>query len=165
MAFTLEDLSYRVLPRVKVGRALSDSEWTTLMTLAEIMGDGAPMRVPPSRVADNVERFMIHGRSARAFRVRVLLTLVEYMTVPGFGARFSRLDRDTRRKVVEARFVQGDHLWGVCAKARMLVLMGMYGDRKAMDAIGFVPVALRTRPVVRASGSTQLRAVPSLPEE
>ena len=48
----------------------------------------------------------------------------------------------------------------------MLALMGMYGDRKAMDAIGSVPVALRVRPRVQgAGGAATLHMVPSSPKE
>lgn len=143
MAWTLEELSYRVLPRVAAGKALASSEWRTLRAAAETLLSGCPVPVTPERAADNVERFLIAGRSRRAFRVRALLTVIEFATVPEYGGRFSQLSPGVRRRVVEDRFMGGKHVWGLCAKVRLLVMMGAYGDEAAHRAVGAVPVAER----------------------
>lgn len=145
MAVTLEDLSYRVLPRVRPGRALADSEWATLMRAAETLNEGSPTAVSPARVADNVERFLVAGRSRRAFRVRVLLTLLDCLPLVLYGRRFRELSLPARRRLVEERFIGGKHVWGLCAKVRLLVLVGTYGDKAAHPATGFVPIPLRAR--------------------
>lgn len=152
MAWTLEEVSYRVLPRVTVGRALAGAEWRTLASAAEVLLAGSPVAIAPTQVADNVERFLIAGRSRRAFRVRVLLTLLEYASVPEFGARFSRMSLSDRRRIVEERMMPGHHVWGVCAKVRLLVLMGTYGDQRAHGALGVLPVMARPR--IRHRGLT-----------
>jgi hypothetical protein len=145
MTITLEDVSYRVLPRVHAGRALADSEWRTLMRMAETLLEECPVEISPWQVADNVERFLIAGRSRRAWRVRVLLTLLEFLPVPFYGAPFSKLDRRDRRTLVDERLIGGRHLWSICAKVKLLVTVGIYGDRKAHPAIGFVPIRIRPR--------------------
>lgn len=145
MALTLEALSYRILSQVAPGRALSDREWTTLMRAAETFLLGCPVRIAADQVADNVEHFLIEGRSRRAFRVRVLLTLLEYLPVPYYGVPFSALSEDRRLQLVRDKLMTGAHLWGVCAKVRLLLLMGAYGDGRAMNDLGLVPPADRVR--------------------
>jgi hypothetical protein len=145
MALILEEVAYRVLPRVVAGRSLADSEWRTLVRAAESLLEGSAARVDPERVADNVERFLAVGRSRRAWRVRVLLTLTEYL--PLFHGRrpFSTLSLAERRSWIQERWIGRGGLASLCARVRLLVLMGAYGDAQALDDIGLVPVALRTR--------------------
>ena len=145
MTVTLEEVAYRVLPRVNAGRALADVEWATLKSAAEVFVSESPVAISPEKIADNVEAFLIAGRSKRAWRVRVLLTLIEYIPLPFYGLRFSDLSVLERRRVIEERMIHGRNLWGICAKIRMLVTMGIYGDAVAQPAIGFVPVPLRNR--------------------
>lgn len=144
----LEELAYRLLPRVAPGRALADSEWRTLAAYAEVLLDGVPVETTPARVADHLERFLIAGRSRRAWRCRVLFTLIELATLPTHGRTFSSLDVDARRSVILERFAAPDagRLDRICSKARYLVLVGIYGDdERAPRATGFVPVPLRPR--------------------
>lgn len=145
MTPTLEEVAYRLLPMVQPGRALADSEWTTLRSAVEVLLSGAVAQPAPEQVANNIESFLIKGRSQRAWRVRVLLTLLEYLPIPSCGDRFSRLDVELRRRLVEERMIGGRYLWGVCAKVRVLVIMGFYGDRTIQPLMGFVPVPLRKR--------------------
>lgn len=145
MSVTLEDVAYRVLPRVHTGRLFAESEWRTLVAAAEVLLEGAAVSLPARRVADNVERFLFEGRSRRAWRVRVLLTTIELSTLPLYGKRFSELSLDERRRVVVERFARGGHIWRLCAKVRLLVMMGAYGDERASEAVGYVPVAERPR--------------------
>ena len=138
-------LAYRLLPRVEPGRALAHSEWLVLATVAEALLQGGPLVTPPEVVADNVERFLIEGRSRRAWRCRVLLHLIEWSPWPTRGRRFSELTPSERRRLVEERYVGGGHLYRLCAKVRYLVLMGAYGDEQAARATGYVPLEERAR--------------------
>ena len=145
---------------VKPGRALADSEWTTLQRAAEVLIQGAAVQPVPERVADNVETFLVSGRSRRAWRVRVLLTLIELLPIPMYGLRFSNMTIEDRRRLMEDRMIGGRHVWAVCAKIRVLVFMGLYGDEAMQPTIGFVPVPLRKRyttkhPSINAIGLTQ----------
>jgi len=146
MRITLEDVAYRLLPRLEPGRALAHGEWLTLVSVAEVLLDGSPHEAPSDRVADNVERFLIAGRSRRAWRVRLLLELVQWLPVIDFGSRFTVLPREMRRRLIEEKWIRDRrHLWRVCAKVRDLVVLGAYGDARAGALTGYVPVPLRPR--------------------
>lgn len=163
MPITLEQVAYRLLPRVAAGRALADAEWTTLTRLAETLLAGTGLAVTPARVADNVERFLIRGQSQRAWRVRVLMTLVELAPLTHCGRTFGQLSTAERRALVQQRFVGGRGVWAICAKARLFVIMGAYGDAHAPAATGFVPMAERDRFAPRrvSSARRQLDVVAS----
>src|SRR5271167_4469572 len=75
---TLQSVLMRILPLPRPGRCFADAEWRTLARAAEVMLPTA-REVPPEDVADNVERFLVRGRSRRAWRVRVLMHLVEFL--------------------------------------------------------------------------------------
>lgn len=115
------------------------------MRVAETLLEGCPVQVTAERAADNVERFLIEGRSRRVWRIRVLLTLLEFLPIPLYGAAFSELSAASRRQLIEERLMEGNHIWGVCAKVRLLVLMGIYGDAQAYAATGVLPVPDRPR--------------------
>jgi hypothetical protein len=147
----LIEFAHRALPRVEPGRALAESEWRTLVYAADAILEGCPVPIRPDEVADNVERFLIAGRSKRAWRCRLLLTLVEYLPLAAGGARFSRMTKVERQALIQDRFMnqqpllRGGRLWWICAKVRYLVLMGAYGDPRAAAATGFVPADQRPR--------------------
>jgi hypothetical protein len=146
MRITLEDVAYRLLPRVEPGRALAHREWSTLVSAAEVLLEGSPHDGAPHRIADNVENFLIAGRSRRAWRVRLLLELVEWLPVFETARRFGRLPRRERRALVEAKWINDPrNLWRICAKIRDLVILGAYGDSQAVVLTGYVPVPLRPR--------------------
>jgi hypothetical protein len=155
--FTLDELAYRVLPQVAPGRALADREWRTLRLVAEAILIDLPFQIDPGRVADNVERFLCEGRSRRAWRCRVLLTLLEAIPYATHRRSFSALDSRERRRLFEERIVDGEGLWGICAKVRYLVLMGAYGDESVPSSLG-VRTPGETRPLsrVRRAGSLPL---------
>jgi hypothetical protein len=144
MPFTLENVALALLPSVRMGRALAHREWLTLVSAAEVLMSGAPHGVSPEQISDNVERFLIAGRSRRAWRVRILLHLIEFLPLATDGARFSALSLARRRALVERRWIAGKHVWRICGKVRDLVLLGAYGDGRAV-ATGYVPVPLRSR--------------------
>jgi len=154
---TLDELAYRVLPQVAPGRAFADSEWRTLTLVAEALLVDLPFVIDPARVADNVERFLCEGRSRRAWRCRVLMTLLESLPLLTHGKLFSRLDRVQRRALFETRIVDGRGLWGLCAKVRYLVLMGAYGDECVPSSLGVLsPGERRSIRRVRRDGSLPL---------
>jgi hypothetical protein len=145
MSFTLEDAAYRALPRVRTGHALAPSEWLTLVRCAEVLVDNAPHGISAEEIADNVERFLIAGRSQRAWRVRVLLTCIELIPFATYGRPFRGLTRAERRAVVEQQWIPGKRLGRLCAKVKNLVVLGAYGDPRAAARTGYVPVARRRR--------------------
>jgi hypothetical protein len=154
MWFSLEDVAYRVLPRVRAGRALAPSEWLTLVQCAEVLVDRAPHGITAEEIADNVERFLIAGRSRRAWRVRVLLTCVELTPLASHRRPFRWLTKGERREVVEQQWIPGRRLGRLCAKVKNLVVLGAYGDPRAAARTGYVPVARRQRFVASAPSST-----------
>ncbi len=145
MWFTLEDVAYRVLPRVAAGRALARAEWLTLVRCAEVLLDKAPHGITAEEIADNVERFLVAGRSQRAWRVRVLLTCIEVIPVATYGRPFRWLTKAERRAVVEQQWIPGKRLGRLCAKVKNLVVLGAYGDPRAAARTGYLPVAARRR--------------------
>jgi hypothetical protein len=141
----LQSILLRALPLPPAGRALAESEYRTLVAITEVLLPGPTREVPPDEVADNVEAFLIRGRSRRAWRIRALLHLIEWLPVVVHARPFSHLTLDERRALVEKRYVDGSGLWGICAKVRYLVLLGAYGDPRMHVATGFVPVSKRHR--------------------
>ena len=76
----LQSLLLRALPLPGPGRALAENEWRTFVRVAEVLIPTVD-EVSPEDVADNVEKFLIRGRSRRAWRVRALAELVEWSPV------------------------------------------------------------------------------------
>lgn len=142
---TLEHLAVALLPRVEFGRALAHTEWLTIVEVAEVILAGSPVEITPERVADNVETFLVAGRSRRAWRVRMLLTLVDLVPLTAYKKRFRNMTRAERRRLMEERWRGGSYLWRVCSKVRNLVMLGAYGDARADVATGYVSVPLRPR--------------------
>ena len=146
MRITLEEVAYRVLPRVEAGRALAQSEWLVLVKAAEVFLETEPVTVTPEEAADNVERFLIVARGNRAWRIRALCTMVELLPISVYGKRFTELPLAARQRIVSEQMMRGGKLWSVAAKIRFLVTMGAYGDaRSANTQTGFVPIPLRRR--------------------
>jgi hypothetical protein len=152
------DLAQAVLPLPSAGAALARAERRALESVVEIFLEGTPSDLTPAQAAANVERFLLLGRSRRAWRVRLLLRLIEMSTLPTHGRSFSRLDFGERRAVVRDRWAGGAGVYRLCGKVRNLAILGIYGEPHAVVATGYVPVPLRprfraSRPVV-ASGTS-----------
>jgi hypothetical protein len=167
MTPTLEDVAYRLLPRVDPGRALANVEWRTLVEVAEVLQVGSPVAIQAEQIADNVETFLIVGSSRKTWRVRILLTLINGITLSTHGRTFHQLTKRERSELVQSKFTTGRHVWGLCAKVRYLVTMGIYGDDRAIPATGYVPVHERQRFMkARRQGQLlQLRLNPQLTQE
>jgi hypothetical protein len=116
-----------------------------LRAVAETLREGAPVEISPEEIADNIEVFLIEGRSQRTWRVRALLAMIEALTFVDRGRSFVALSLEERKELVETRFRNGRYLWRLCAKVRYLVTMGIYGDRSAIAATGYVPIEQRAR--------------------
>jgi hypothetical protein len=148
MAFTLETLARSVLPNVPEGSALCASERRTLVRVAEALVDAKPLGMTPEDIAGNVERFLLAGRSRRAWRVRILLRCVEFSSLPRFKRRFTRLTLEQRRALILDHWVGGGRLGHICSRVRSLIILGTYGDPRAEVRTGYVPVHARRRFVV-----------------
>jgi hypothetical protein len=144
MPLTLETVARLALPTVGAGRALAERERRTLERVIEVFLEGTPVDVTTTRAADNVERFLVTGRSRRAWRVRVLLTLIELSTLAEERRRFSDLTLEQRRRVVGSWTARG-RVRRICGRVRNLAILGIYGDTRAAGATGYVPVPLRVR--------------------
>jgi hypothetical protein len=145
MRITLEHVARRLLPKVAPGRALASAEWVTLTRVAEVLLEGAPHGITPAETADNVEKFLLAGRSRRAWRVRVLLQLIEHLPLATEGRTFTTMSRERRRALIERRWVGGRHVWRICAKVRNLVILGAYSDSRVAARTGYVPLHERPR--------------------
>jgi hypothetical protein len=141
----LEIVARFILPSVRPGDFFASSERRTLTAAAEAMLRGSPVSIAPEEVAGNVERFLLRGRSQRAWRIRLLLTLIEFTPLLLLRRRFSRLSCDQRVRLIEERYVHGRYLWALCAKVKHLVYLGAYGGPAGERAVGFVPVSMRPR--------------------
>jgi hypothetical protein len=144
LAVNLQSLLLRVLPLPAPGRAFAETEWRTLACLAEALVPET-VEMPSEDIADNVEKFLIRGRSRRAWRVRALMHLVEWSPLTVGRKPLSQMSLGERRDLVEERYIEGRGLWGICAKARYLVVMGAYGDRRLHAPTSYVPVSSRRR--------------------
>jgi hypothetical protein len=144
-----------LLPQVAPGRAFASSEWRTLRAAAEVLLEDLPLEITTSEIADNVERFMCNGHSKRAWRCRVLLTLLEHITLSTHWKTFSALSLGERKALFEERVIGARGLWGVCGKIRYLVIMGAYGDERTHAQLGIWvpgparPERARRLPVVK----------------
>jgi len=145
MPLTLDAVARFVLPAVRAGEFFAPSQRRTLAAAAEVMLRGCPVPIGAAEVAANVERFLLRGRSRRAWRIRVLLTLIEWTPLLLLRGRFSHLSLEERARLVEERYVHGRYVWALCAKVKHLVYLGAYGGALAEQTVGFVPVMLRPR--------------------
>lgn len=143
-------MAYRIWsgPLYPVGEgatALARRERETLAALAESFSVSAPGLVAVDRVVDNVDCFLAKGRSQRAWRVRALLRLVEYLPVFSTGRPLTSMCADARRRLLRRKFQAARGLWWIAAKSRYLVLLGIYGEPSVARETGFVPPQDRDR--------------------
>jgi hypothetical protein len=149
LPFTLEDLARAVLPKVKSGHALAEPERQTLLAMAEVLLEECPVSVPLTEIVANFERFLVKGKSRRAWRCRLLLTLVEYAPIAAYGKPVRFLSVEQRRRYVREKLMKGGFPWSTCAKVRYLAYAGAYGHTTANSATGFVPYPDRRRAKVQ----------------
>ena len=99
----LEQLARWILPVTAPGRVLAPRESLVLERAAEVLLAGTALDVPAADVARNVEEFLRRGRSRRAWRVRVLLTLIEVAPMSTHRRPFSRLTFEERCTLVRSK--------------------------------------------------------------
>jgi hypothetical protein len=145
MRFTLETVAKWVLPRVRAGEVLSTSEHRTLLAVAEVLLEGIQFELEDDELLANVERFLRARSARRAWRARVLLTLVEVAPILLRRRRFSRMSKDERKALIREKFVSGKHIWSICGRVRPLVYIGAYASPKAARHVGWIPVPERAR--------------------
>jgi hypothetical protein len=146
MAMTLATLAEWVLPRVRDGKVLAPSERRTFLAAAEVLLEGIQFDVEEDELVENVERFLRANSSRRAWRARVLLTVVEM--APQLllrRPRFSRMSKPERAVLIREKFIGGKHVWAVCGRIRPLVYIGAYASTNAARHVGWVPVHERPR--------------------
>ena len=79
--------------------------------------------------------------------------LVEFSPLLRGQRPLSRMSLAQRRRLVRERYIDGRHVWGICAKIRFLVVMGAYGDSRVHAPTSYVPVSQRPRFIRAAHGS------------
>jgi hypothetical protein len=141
---TLQSVLLRILPLPLPGRLFAEAEWHTLACLAEALVPDTG-ELTSGDIADNIESFLIRGRSRRAWRVRALMQVVEWSPLTVGRKPLSRMNLRERRRLVEERYVDPRGLWAICAKARYLVLLGAYGDGRLHAPTSYVSVSRRRR--------------------
>lgn len=142
---SLERTASCLLPSVPDGCALAPVERRILAAVADVVKEGAPVALCGDRVARNVDTFLAASHSRRAWRVRILLYLLEFLPLTTTGRRLTSLAPEHRSELIRKKFRSARGLWWIAAKARYLVLMGLYGDESASLATGFVPPERRSR--------------------
>ncbi len=157
---TLKDLATLLLPPLAPGRALAARERATLEHVVEVFLQDAPVDITRERAAENIERFLVAGRSRRAWRVRVLLTAIELSPLVTDRQLFSRLTLGARTAIVRERWSTGRNLNRIYGKVRNLAILGIYGDPDAAKATGYVPLALRPRFQTTSAGAPSEMARP-----
>lgn len=145
MHFHIPQLVQRLLPSVAPGRAISPAEWKVLEKAAETLIEGSPLDIEAREIANNCETFFVEGRSQRLWRIRLLFVLLEMLPITVYGKRFTQLSAEQRRELAREYLASDKRFWRLAGKIRILVYLGAYGDPKAHEPTGFVPVPLRTR--------------------
>ncbi len=146
MFITLQTLAEWLLPRPRPGELLATRERRTLAAAADVLLEGIEFEIGSDELTRNVERFLGARSSRRAWRVRVLLTVVEFAPPVLLRRRsFSRMSREERVELIRDKFVGGAHIWALCGRIRPLVYLGAYASPTAGRHVGWVPVPERAR--------------------
>ena len=127
------------------GRVLAKRERATLAAIAASFNVSTAVMVSTDRIVSNVDRFLARGRSQRAWRIRWLLRLVEYLPVLSTGRPLTALGPELRQQLIRRKFQSSRGLWWIAAKSRYLVLLGIYGDSSVELETGSVPALERRR--------------------
>ena len=124
-----------------------------LAALAEVVVD--PERLPPDKVAANVDGYMGTFRAQRKWVVKVALIGLWFYPLRFFKAPFPKLGLAARREFVKERFVD-DMASGRIHFVRRLIqamfrlssqmaYLGYYGDCETFDSVGYKPFRKRDR--------------------
>jgi len=122
----------------------------TLVALAETVID-AP-KVPPAKVASDVDRYWAHFNGRDRTFVKLALLVVYAWPLLGASAPFPLMSPEGRRRFVERRFIaKGRVLLPGAVRAAIrfaiqMVYMGYYSDAATHAATGYVPFSRRGTP-------------------
>jgi choline dehydrogenase-like flavoprotein len=135
------------------GRFLPRLGFKALAALAEVVTD--PERLPPEKVAANVDRYMGSFRAQRKWVVKVALVGLWLYPLRFLHRPLPWMDRETRRRFVEKRFVQDVAFRRIRFARRLIQAMfrlsmqmaylGYYGDEATFDTVGYRPFSKRDR--------------------
>ncbi len=141
---------------------LSPAQHDTLVALAETVLD-AP-RVPPAKIAAEVDRYWAHFNGRDRSMVRLSLLVVYVWPTLGASAPFPLLSAEGRRRFVERRFIEKGRVLlpnAVRAAIRFaiqMVYMGYYSDEATHADTGYVPFSRRKPPANAQKVHSRLRA-------
>jgi choline dehydrogenase-like flavoprotein len=135
------------------GRFLPRLGFKALAALAEVVVDAE--RLPPEKVAANVDGYMGSFRAQRTWVVKVALVGLQLYPLRFLKPPLSMMKRDARRDFVEKRFIR-DIAYGRIHLARHLIqamfrlstqmaYLGYYSDEKTFDSVGYQPFEKRSR--------------------
>ncbi len=142
-SMTLETLASMLLPRPQLGRIFSENERRTLAAAADVLLEGVDFDISADVVVRNIERFI--GGSRRAWRVRVLLEIVELAPLAVGQLPFSRGTKEQRTRFIREKVATGGHLWVLCRRIRPLIHLGAYATPDARRRVGWIEVENRVR--------------------
>jgi choline dehydrogenase-like flavoprotein len=150
-------LAYQAAWRARLGsRFLGVWEFRALSALADVVVAGEDERVPPERVAANLDRYVAPIRARRRWVYRAALVAIQAHPLLYLKAPFSELDADTRLAHVKRHF-RRDVLLGVIPDwwrrlvqivirvGKQLVYVGYYADPATFASIGYRPFSERLR--------------------
>lgn len=127
---------------------LTAREQQTVTAFAEVFIEGSEEAIPPEDITLNIDAMLRRIRSKRTRSLKLALLAIEYvLPLLIFRRRFSRLDLEQRRRLIDSRLARSKagSLLRSLAKLRVLFLAGYYGDARAHPSLGFVEVAKRPR--------------------
>jgi choline dehydrogenase-like flavoprotein len=137
----------------RAGGFLPRLAFKALAALAEVVVD--PERLPPDKVAANVDGYMGTFRAQRKWVVKIALIGLWLYPLRFFKAPFPKLGLAARREFVKERFVD-DMASGRIHFVRRLIqamfrlssqmaYLGYYGDPETFDSVGYKPFRKRDR--------------------
>lgn len=137
------------------------SSYRGLLACAEVLIGGDEERVPAADAAARVESFLQGFRAERRWLQRLALFAIEYAPlvelrpVPRLNPPLSELDRESRRRFLEAHFerLPRQVRWRFAKNVKQIVIRvcqqmsyaGYYGDSRSFESIGYQPFTARER--------------------
>jgi choline dehydrogenase-like flavoprotein len=164
-------------PRPSDGRFLPRLGFSALSALAEVVVDAE--RLPPGRVAGNVDSYMGEFRAQRKWVVKVALVGLWLYPLRFLKPPFPKLGRAARREFVEKRFVAdisyrrvriGRRLVQAMFRLSMqMAYLGYYSDEDTFGSVGYQTFRRRPRYAEAVQGRPDPKDLPRVvcvaPEE
>jgi choline dehydrogenase-like flavoprotein len=137
-------------------RYLGAVEFRTLVALAEVVVAGEDERLPPQRIAANLDRYVSPIRAKRRWVYRAALLGIQFHPLLYLKAPFSELDANSRLRHLKRHF-RREVLFGAIPDwwrrlvqimirvGKQLVYVGYYADPATFESIGYRPFSERRR--------------------